>query len=275
MSRSSASACAQNAVHAAFARHATTPAPPSNNSSEPAIPASTRRPRVVDGSTPRHRLGRAGARTRRERPMPSHPPARCAGGEPRREPAFAQRRSSRASGPASSRTMPSPADVPFHPAWWAPTGLLQTVAGMRASGPVPAFRTETVATPDDDSVQVHHVAAVSPDAPRVLLLHGLEGSRHSPYVRAAARHAAAAGLALTVLEFRSCGGRLNLARRTYHSGETTDLALVVAAFAARAPHTPLLLLGFSLGANVLLKWLGEVGARAPAQVRAAVAISPP
>ena len=164
---------------------------------------------------------------------------------------------------------------PFRPAWWAPTGLAQTLAGMRASSPMPPLRLETVLTPDGDELRLHWQDAHDARAPLVLLLHGLEGSRHSPYVRATAAAAAAHGFAFVALEFRSCGGVLNRARRTYHSGETTDCAFVVSTLAARAPGRPLLPIGFSLGGNVVLKWLGEVGDQAPANVLAAAAISPP
>jgi predicted alpha/beta-fold hydrolase len=68
---------------------------------------------------------------------------------------------------------------------------------------------------------------------------------------------------------------MNRARRTYHSGETTDLDLVVRQLIAESPHRPIGLVGVSLGGNVLLKWLGEQGDRTPEQVRAAVAVSAP
>lgn len=169
----------------------------------------------------------------------------------------------------------STSETPFRPAWWAPTGLVQTVAGMRASSPMPPLRLEALPTPDGDELRLHWQDARDPHAPLVVLLHGLEGSRHSPYVRATAAAADAHGFAFVALEFRSCGGVLNRARRTYHSGETTDCAFVVSTLAARSPSRPLLPIGFSLGGNVVLKWLGEVGEKAPANVLAAAAISPP
>lgn len=164
--------------------------------------------------------------------------------------------------------------MPFRPAWWAPTGILQTLAGRGASAATPVFRGEVWATHDDDDLRVHFVDVDDPAAPLVLLLHGLEGSRESVYVAEAAAQARARRWRLCVLEFRSCGGVLNRARRTYHSGETGDPAFVAATLARRYPDAPLCVLGFSLGANVLLKWLGEVGDAAPATLLAA-AISAP
>lgn len=177
--------------------------------------------------------------------------------------------------PPKQRVLASLDRTAFRPALWAPSGLLQTLSGMRASRALPQLRSETWITPDDDELQIHFVDGAPPTAPLVLVLHGLEGSRHSPYVAVAAGHAAAHGFQFAVLEFRSCSGVLNRARRTYHSGETGDLAFVVARLSAQAPERPLLPLGFSLGANVLLKWLGELGDQVPPNVRAAAAISPP
>ena len=83
------------------------------------------------------------------------------------------------------------------------------------------------------------------------------------------------GWAADLLIFRSCGDEPNRALRFYHSGETTDLDSVVRRLIAADPAAPLLLVGVSLGGNVLLKWLGEQGDRVPDQVRGAAAISVP
>jgi predicted alpha/beta-fold hydrolase len=79
----------------------------------------------------------------------------------------------------------------------------------------------------------------------------------------------------TLLLFRSCGDTPNRTRRFYHSGETGDLDFVVQRVLAERPHAPIVLIGFSLGGNVLLKWLGEQGDHAPPRIRGAAAISVP
>lgn len=173
------------------------------------------------------------------------------------------------------RVLAELARTPFRRAWWAPTGLLQTLGAMRPVSRPTALRSEALATADGDELHLHTADVESATAPTVLLLHGLEGSRHSPYVHAMAMATTARGWRFTVLEFRSCGGVLNRSRRTYHSGETTDLAFVVQTLVQRWPASPLLPTGYSLGGNVLLKWLGETGDAAPANVRAAAAVSPP
>jgi hypothetical protein len=107
------------------------------------------------------------------------------------------------------------------------------------------------------------------------VLHGLEGSSRSHYAAGLLTLARAAGWHGVVLNFRSCSGELNRLPRFYHSGETEDLAEVVRWLVARSPGAPLGAVGVSLGGNVLLKWLGELGATAPPQVVGAVGISVP
>lgn len=123
-------------------------------------------------------------------------------------------------------------------------------------------------------MRLHHLAG-DREAPRLVVLHGLEGSVRSNYVGGLAAQARALGMAVTAMEFRSCGGELNRARRLYHLGETGDLDWVVAELVRREPGRPILLAGASLGANVIVKWLGERGDSAPPEVAGAAAISAP
>ena len=108
-----------------------------------------------------------------------------------------------------------------------------------------------------------------------MVLHGLEGSARSKYAFEMYRALAAQGVEAVGLNFRSCSGEMNRAARLYHSGETSDLALVLDHLSAREPERILGAVGFSLGGNVLLKYLGEHGNQVPATVRAAAAISVP
>jgi predicted alpha/beta-fold hydrolase len=138
-------------------------------------------------------------------------------------------------------------------------------------------RVEHWATPDDDELDVHRVDSTSraERAPRLLVLHGLEGTINSHYLRGTLSRAQHLGWAADALIFRSCNGRMPRARRLYHSGETTDLDFVVNRLVRESPGRPLALAGFSLGGNVLLKWLGERGDDLPSEVQAAVAVSVP
>lgn len=133
---------------------------------------------------------------------------------------------------------------------------------------------ECLRTPDGDSLELHHVGALR-GAPHLLLLHGLEGSVRSHYVPGILGAAAQRGWAATLLVFRGCGSAVNSARRFYHSGETTDLAHVFRTLAARDDEVRWFLAGISLGGNVLLKWLGELGDAIDRRIVAAAAVSVP
>ena len=161
----------------------------------------------------------------------------------------------------------------YRPAWWLPGGHAQTIWGKfaRARPQLPTSR-EVVTMPDGDSVELHHLNAGDSDAPRVLMLHGLEGSRDSHYVGGLFNQAAARGWGASLLLFRGCGSAPNVARRFYHSGETADLAHVFELLSHRWPNTAWIGVGVSLGGNVLLKWMGERGDR---PLRAAAAVSVP
>lgn len=172
----------------------------------------------------------------------------------------------------------------FNPAWWCPGPHLQTV-WRRLYGEIPTvtLRRERWETPDDDFLDLDFldpdpgmaVTGASEPIPTVLCLHGLEGSSRAKYILGMLREANRLGWRGVALNFRSCSGEINRQRRFYHSGETTDLDWVVRRLTARFPGAPFFLIGFSLGGNVLLKWLGEQGDKAPDPVRAGVAISVP
>jgi uncharacterized protein len=138
----------------------------------------------------------------------------------------------------------------------------------------PPTRMERWSTPDDDFLDLHRIDAPA-GSPRLLILHGLEGTVHSHYAGGFLHEAQQRGWAADLLIFRSCGDEPNRALRLYHSGETADLDFVVRRLIADEPMRPLLIAGVSLGGNVLLKWLGEQGDRAPRQLLSAAAVSVP
>lgn len=164
---------------------------------------------------------------------------------------------------------------PFVAPWWLANGHAQSFWGpiMRRHLEVD-YRAERWDTPDDDFIYVKFQDG-NPDAPLVVLLHGLEGSANSPYMKGFNLAFKQLGWNVATLEFRFCSGEINRAMRIYHMGETTDCDFVVRKLAERYPDKPIFLCGFSLGGNVLAKWLGEEGNRVPRNVRAAAVISPP
>jgi predicted alpha/beta-fold hydrolase len=176
---------------------------------------------------------------------------------------------------AVSRPRSTRREIIYSPAWWIPGGHLQTLWGklFRRQAPAPTVL-ERWDTPDGDFVELHRLRA-EPGAPRILLLHGLEGTVRSHYAQGLLNEAARRGWGADLLIFRSCGSEMNRTRRFYHSGETTDAAFVLERISREFPTSPLALAGVSLGGNVLLKFLGEKGDDLLPQLKAAAAISVP
>ena len=167
-------------------------------------------------------------------------------------------------------------ELTYTPAWWVPGRHAQTLWGrLFRRTPTVDTRLERWATPDDDEIEVHRLDASHREAPRLILLHGLEGTIRSNYIQGTLALARQHGWAADVLIFRGCGTRMNRQRRMYHSGETSDLRLVVDRVVMENPRQPIVLAGFSLGGNVLLKWLGERGHSLPSQIRGAAVVSVP
>lgn len=148
----------------------------------------------------------------------------------------------------------------------------QTIFGAFARLPpaLPSTR-ERFELPDGDFVDLYHSGPRH--GPRVVLVHGLAGHARSPYMGALGAALGGRGWAVTRFEFRGAGETPNRLARGYHSGDTADLARVARTLRERDPAAPLCAVGFSLGANVLLKLMAE---EAHGEVfDAAVAVSVP
>jgi len=109
--------------------------------------------------------------------------------------------------------------------------------------------------------------------PLVILFHGLAGNYKSPYIQGAVLELAKSGFESVIMHFRGCTGNDNLLSRSYHSGETGDALEFARALKNRYPKRELYAAGYSLGANMLLKLLGETGNESPFDK--CVAVSPP
>jgi len=131
------------------------------------------------------------------------------------------------------------------------------------------FVRERLELPDGDFLDLDWLRS---GAPRVAILaHGLEGSSTQTYIRGMGSTLAAVGWDVLAWNFRGCSGEPNRLPRAYHSGETEDLRAVITC--AAGSYNEMALVGFSLGGNIVLKYLGET---APHPfVRAGVAICAP
>jgi predicted alpha/beta-fold hydrolase len=167
----------------------------------------------------------------------------------------------------------------FAPAPWAPGGDLQTLLGYVLPSPRSISR-ETrrrVPLPDGDVLlAVENLPASPADRPPVMLLvHGLGGSSDSPYMRRYAARFAEAGWIAVRLNLRGAGAGAPLARGMYNAGSSADLSAAVAEMARLHPESPIAVAGFSIGGNVLLKYLGERQLDKPAALIGAIAACPP
>ena len=159
----------------------------------------------------------------------------------------------------------------FRPAWWLPGPHLQTLwPNLVRVKPCQALRRERLELPDGDFLDLDWTRPT--DGPLVLVLHGLEGSIDSHYAAGLLRVLSEAGFEAVLMHFRGCSGEPNRLARSYHSGETGDLAQVLRLLGERFPERPMAAVGYSLGGNVLLKWLGESGGAAGVQQAVAVSV---
>lgn len=162
---------------------------------------------------------------------------------------------------------------PFKPAWWLRNGHLQTLypAFFRRNRPLPSIRRERLTTSDGDFLDVDYCG--TGEGALIILLHGLTGSSRSGYIVGLQQVFFEHGYTTAALNFRGCSGSSNNLARCYHSGETEDVDFLYRTLRKRFPQSPMAAVGFSLGGNVLLKWLGEKGKQL--DLFAAVAVSVP
>ncbi len=164
--------------------------------------------------------------------------------------------------------------APFTPSRWWRNRHLQTIWPlMTKPSRGPGLTRQRLELDDGDFLDLDWLHAPRDNAPILLILHGLEGSADSHYVRRLLLACEAHQHSAVVMHQRSCSGEMNRLARSYHSGETADLGAVLTQLSAAYPHHPIHAVGYSLGGNVLTKYLGEQGTNS-AIARAAVVSAP-
>ena len=172
-----------------------------------------------------------------------------------------------------------PEVLEFQPRRFFRNGHLQTFATVWLPTKHIRYRAEQHRVPleDGDQVVLHDDCPPTwhPDQGVVLLIHGMSGCYLSSYMVRISFKLAQLGIRVFRFDLRGCGAGLTLARGAYHAGRSDDLAAVVRFVDRCCPQARLAVAGFSLGANILLKFLGEHLFPEVALVERAIAVNPP
>ena len=165
----------------------------------------------------------------------------------------------------------------FSPARWLTNRHAQTVYAALpwAYRYRPEMRREILDLPDGDATAVDWLASSTQppgSQPLLVILHGIEGSSKSAYARMLIQAAETLDWRCCVLHFRDCGKYRNRLPRRYHAGQTGDIRYFLASLKAAGQTGPVLAAGYSLGGNVLLKYLGEVADETPLAAAAAICV---
>ena len=133
---------------------------------------------------------------------------------------------------------------------------------------------ERVYLHDGDFLDIDWSFTEKPSRKVAILLHGLEGNAQRTYIKGQAKVLNEAGWNIAAINFRGCSGESNLSYQSYNAGKTDDLEAVVNMILEKDKYNEIALVGFSLGGNLLLKYLGERES-IPKEIKKAVSISTP
>lgn len=136
------------------------------------------------------------------------------------------------------------------------------------------YRRERIDTPDGDFLDLDWLD--HPDSRRLVVLsHGLEGDSSRVYVASAARYFLRHGWHALAWNCRSCSGEMNRTEKLYSHGQSEDLETVINHALATGKYDRVVLIGYSMGGNLTLKYLGTMGSKRPAAVTHGIAFSAP
>lgn len=200
---------------------------------------------------------------------------------------------------------------PYKAPFWLPGGHLQTiVTSWLSKGPDIKYHRERWELSDGDfidadwayrpgdhilpeqtalseqnspSLPAHQVSSTTPVSPTasdaakpvVVVFHGLEGNSQSQYAKSLLGAALSKGWQGVVIHFRGCSGEPNRLPRVYYAGDSSEINRMLSRVRATHPDSPIYAVGYSLGGNALLKWLGETGTENMLNISKAVAVSAP
>lgn len=147
-------------------------------------------------------------------------------------------------------------------------GVFRKVKGVH-------YQRERIETPDGDFLDLDWLRGPEPRRRLMIVTHGLEASSDAQYCRGTAKIFFNHGWDALAWNCRSCSGEMNRQFRMYHHGDTEDIGAVIDHAIASGRYEQVALVGYSMGGNITLKYVGTRGDQIPPQVRAAVAFSAP
>ncbi|MEM7085676.1 MAG: alpha/beta fold hydrolase [Bacteroidota bacterium] len=140
--------------------------------------------------------------------------------------------------------------------------------------PVLLQQKERLILPDNDFLDIEWSSAVSSSKKVAILLHGLEGNAQRVYMKGQGKILIENAWDVAAVNYRGCSGIPNKNYASYNAGKTDDLDSIVHSILNKGRYDEISLIGFSMGGNLLLKYLGE-GRSVPQQIKTAIAISTP
>lgn len=147
------------------------------------------------------------------------------------------------------------------------SGLVRRVRGVKQDR-------ERITLNDGDFLDLDFSYAQEKTDKVIVLLHGLEGNGQRPYMLGPAKLFNEQGVDAVCVNFRGCSGEPNLKYKSYHSGATEDVVDIVKHLIEKKGYTEIYFHGISLGANIILKYLGECE-HIPTEIKGVVAVSVP
>ena len=162
----------------------------------------------------------------------------------------------------------------YKPAFYFRNGFISTVYSGLVRRVSLKQKRERINLKDGDFLDLDWSLSNSKSSKLIILLHGLEGNGQRPYMTGTAKLFNENDVDAVCVNFRGCSGEDNLKYYSYHSGATEDLEAVIEHAISIKKYSEIYLKGISLGANIILKYLGERD-KVPTQVKTAIAVSVP
>lgn len=165
----------------------------------------------------------------------------------------------------------------YHPPFWLNNRHLETIfpALFRKTPDIQGIRNRLELSDGDFLDYDVYETKTELEAPLLLLSHGLEGDSKSGYIKGMVKMALEHGYRVIAWNYRGCSGEPNRLKRFYHSGESNDLRLMVEHIISRFKPESMYLIGFSIGGNITLKYMGEEGIQLSPVIKAAATLSVP